>query len=224
MTSRSAVVGMSKTRRSLNPKGLLRAFGLATWLLASTTVSASACGSALLMHVMFRVWPETKAVSVSESKAIAEALLVAEKPPTNSAKLLHVWRTRKLEHTLARLSDHLLVRSGATRPQAKAAMLLINEFIWLEFEPPTSGVKITNRGIRTPDADTTLVFTTRRVLDSLLDRTVSWDQARSTDLLVVRGDGSEKAAWEQLFATIAKQQSARVVGGPAPQQSPAGSD
>ncbi len=73
-------------------------------------------------------------------------------------------------------------------------MFLIHELQWVELQAAESGFQLLLKNTL-PSDNSTRIFTTRRILDNLLEGTVSWHTAMNKKLIVARERDESVEPW-----------------------------
>ena len=167
---------------------------VAAQLLLAGTLAAAACGNGLLLSLLFRAYPEAKAVVSADREARRDGRLTGPAWSTKDTASLHEWRAQKTAATIRRLRQNA-ADLGAPIPENQGAHLfLIHEFRWIELKREAGGLSLVSRE-HGPDGDEVRIFTTRRVLDNLLDGNIDWRNAVDSNFIASRGSQREIAAW-----------------------------
>ncbi|MGI9372789.1 MAG: hypothetical protein ACR2OJ_09860 [Hyphomicrobiales bacterium] len=137
--------------------------------------AAFACGTAMMMPLLFKAYPEARTVFDATLDARKNKIIVGANWPGIDVMSLHQWRTRKMAMTLMALKRKLDRVPEAGRTRSSAHILFVNEMAWSEIAIGISGVAITQGGF--PSDARAYVFTTRRAMDTLLTGKISYDDA-----------------------------------------------
>lgn len=176
-------------------RGLL--LGIPVIALLAGTMAAGACGLGQLTAMMFRVYPEARRVSDAELVA-ARAGLLGSGPATANAprdlNALHAWRAARIAEMATRFDKRLRAVANPLGRSGKAHVFLIHEFKWLELAATENGFRLaTQTGF--PSGDGVRIFTTERVMASVLDGRLGWSTAVGKNLVVARGPEVRSAPW-----------------------------
>ncbi|MGD1935325.1 MAG: hypothetical protein ACFB0Z_12600 [Candidatus Phaeomarinobacter sp.] len=159
---------------------------------------AAACGSAMLLALMFTAFPEAEGVLWAE-KADADAGLLQGDQWTPQTGLetglaIHEWRTEKTAVTVNAIETRLGDLPVQPHLENSAHILLIHEFRWLEVTSQSDGARANLRGLSS-EGDGPRFFTTRYVLDNLLAGTLTWDDAIGRGLIRSPAPLEEQSPW-----------------------------
>lgn len=149
-----------------------------------------ACGTAMLLPIFFKTYPEAEKVYDATRVARAEKLIGGPDWPGIEVMPLHEWRVRMTKLTLMALKRRLKWASITNPVPQTAFVIFVNEFTWLKIE--LGGGKVNLEQGQYPPLDAARIFTSRRTFDALLTGKVSWDEAAKRQLVVIRpnSDGS----------------------------------
>lgn len=113
-------------------------------------------------------------VSAALVEAENQGDLQGDRWETTSGESLHVWRAERIAETMVELDAHLN-RTGPPMAAASAThILLLNELAWLDITYDGKRIAVSKTQTFGPGKDGVIVFTTRRLIDNLLDGTISW--------------------------------------------------
>ena len=87
--------------------------------------------------------------------------------------------------TIQTLQTRLNANGAPPTALANTHVFLLNEFTWLSIKNSGTQVTVAQQRYGLPTGGP-LVFTSRRVLDALIDGTLTWEQALDAELLSVR--------------------------------------
>ena len=177
---------------------------IAATILLSGTLAAAACGNGLLLALLFRAYPEAKLVVSADRNARREGRLPGEAWSTRADLTLHEWRALKTAATIRQLRKNAAESGASVAAGESAHLFLIHEFRWIELRREGGGMSIALRK-HGPEGDEVRLFTTRRVLDNLLDRTFSLQEAIDSEFIAWRGDEGRSAAWLAALAELTGQ-------------------
>lgn len=167
---------------------------IAAIIFVSGSFAAVACGNGLLLSLLFRAYPEAKSVVSADREARRDGRLAGPAWSTKDTVSLHEWRAQKTAATIRRLRQGA-ADLGTPVPSGESAYLfLIHEFRWIELKREAGGLSLVSRE-HGPDGDEIRIFTTRRVLDNLLDGNIDWRHAVNSNFIASRGSQSEITAW-----------------------------
>jgi len=155
-------------------------------LMVAAPGSATACGHPILQAFVYSKYPEAKAVSAALVEAENQGVLHGDRWETTGGESLHVWRAERIAETMDAL-DFYLNRTGQRMAATSAThILLLNELAWLDITHDGTRIAVSKTRTFGPGKDGVIVFTTRRLLDNVLDGTISWRQAVSEGLVASR--------------------------------------
>ncbi|MGI9480985.1 MAG: hypothetical protein ACR2OR_01380 [Hyphomicrobiales bacterium] len=159
-------------------------------LVALIAPPAWACGTAMLLPILFKAYPEAQEVYYATRAARAEKLISGPNWPGIDVVPLHEWRVHMTKLTLMALK-HKLKRTGMSKPVPQTAFVMfVSEFVWVKIE--LGGGKVNLAQGQFPPLDAARIFSSRRTFDALLTGKISWDEAAKRKLVVIRPrpDGS----------------------------------
>ena len=166
--------------------GILIARLLVASLMVAVPGFAAACGQPILQAFVYSKYPEAKAVSAALAEAENQGDLQGDRWETRSGKSLHVWRAERIANTMDALDSHLN-RTGPPMAAASAThILLLNDLAWLDITYDGKRIAVSKTQTFGPGKDGVIVFTTRRLVDNVLDGTITWRQAASEGLVASR--------------------------------------
>jgi hypothetical protein len=166
--------------------GTLIAGLLVASLMVAAPGSATACGHPILQAFVSSKYPETTAVSAALIEAERQGDLQGERWEATSGESLHVWRAERIAETMDELDAHLNKTGPPLAAASATHILLLNELAWLDITHDGKRISVSKTQRFGPGKDGVIVFTTRRLLDNLLDGTISWRQAVSLGLIASR--------------------------------------
>jgi len=155
---------------------------------------AAACGSALLLALMFTAFPEAEGVLWAEKADADAGLLHGDRWTPETGLAQHEWRTEKTVATVEAIETRLGDLPVQPHLDKSAHILLIHEFRWLELTSRSDGTRANLRGLSS-EGDGPRFFTTRYVLDNLLSGTLTWDDAIGRGLIRSTAPLEEQAPW-----------------------------
>lgn len=164
---------------------------LLTTLLATP---AAACGSALLLALMFTAFPEAEGVLWAEKADTDAGLLQGDQWTPETGLAMHEWRSEKTAVTVGTIEARLGDLPVQPQLENSAHILLIHEFRWLEVTSRADGASANLRGLST-EGEGPRFFTTRYVLDNLLAGTLTWDDAIGRGLIRSPAPLEEQGPW-----------------------------
>ena len=182
---------------------------LAVTIFAGSVLSAAACGGGLITALMFRAFPETKVVFEATIDAEQAGLITGERWPGYKVVSLHEWRRAKVAATVERLRNRFAKAAVPIPENGPVYVLLIKEFRWIEIGRVDGRTHIALLR-SSPQGDVTRVFTTRRTLDNLLTRTITWRQALDAKLVAGIGPAAIRDRWFDVFETIMTRKIAQI--------------
>ena len=183
---------------------------IALVLSLSMVTDAFACGGSLMVALYERAFPEMVGVGAAETEARDSAFLTAEPLPEGTLTALHRWRRERTDVTLARLSKRIQNVRLSLASDEPAYLLLINEYQWIELRSGPNGFEIEQRQYA-PAQGTPLIFTSRVVLDNLLDRRITFEQAQDNGLIAMRpGKESREVVMSAPFEAALRADAARL--------------
>ncbi|WP_171169339.1 hypothetical protein [Ruegeria sp. HKCCA0370] len=159
-------------------------------LLLASSVSAQACASDLMFTFFLHKNPEAQKANTAILEADENGILVGEQWEKSVGLSLHAWRAQKTEFTIRALQHRMKAASNSTRDMSNAHLFLMREFTWLDLKSGGDGMTVS----RTPPRETArmstgavgdalLIYTTRRVLDTLLAGEMTLDVAIEKGLI-----------------------------------------
>ena len=154
-------------------------------MIALSSVSAAACGGAFMFAILFQKYPEARAVSAAVSQARQAGILQGDEWPSLGTGSLHAWRTDKVSDMVEALEHRLNATAVSSGDLKSLHVFLINEFLWIEIQVDGDQA-VVRKAPSGPSKDAPKAFTTRRVMDSLLDRSITWRQAVEDGLIASR--------------------------------------
>ena len=163
-------------------------------LLGVLTPAVMACGNAMLLPLIFKVYPEARTVFDATLDARNSKIISGGNWPGVKVMSLHQWRMKKMALTMMALKRRLNSAVQSNAPggsNTSAHILFTNEMSWSEISPGISGVAITQGGY--PSDAQAYIFTTRRALDAVLTGQVSYEEAERLKFIQYRfkdGDSS----------------------------------
>jgi hypothetical protein len=166
--------------------GTLIAGLLVASLMVAAPGSATACGHPILQAFVSSKYPETTAVSAALIEAERQGDLQGERWETTSGESLHVWRAERIAETMDELDDHLNKPGPPLAAASATHILLLNELAWLDITYDGKRIAVSKTQRFGPGKDGVIVFTTRRLIDNVLDGTISWGQAVGEALIASR--------------------------------------
>ncbi|GAA6155471.1 hypothetical protein NBRC116588_09440 [Pyruvatibacter sp. HU-CL02332] len=175
----------------MNRLGRLAGTAVIASLLATP---ASACGGAVMLAMLFNIFPEAEGVLQAEIAETEKGFLHGERWTPETGQLQHEWRADKTSVTVAALDERLASLSTGPHIDGSAHILLIHEFRWLELTASTGGPSADLRGISL-EGEGPRFFTTRYVIDNLLAGTLTWDDALGRGLIRSAAPMEEQAPW-----------------------------
>lgn len=155
---------------------------------------ASACGGAVMLAMLFNIFPEAEGVLQAEKAETDSGTLRGERWTPETERLQHEWRAEKTTATVATLDERLNNLSTGPHLDGSAHILLIHEFRWLELTASTGGPSADLRGISL-EGEGPRFFTTRYVIDNLLAGTLTWDDALGRGLIRSAAPLEEQTPW-----------------------------
>ena len=174
---------------------------LALLLFCVSTMPAASCGGGFLMMLLFQAYPETREVTAATDLARQEGLLDGPEWPGSDVISLHDWRAKHIVSTIGRLEKRVQDRDVQIPNDESAYLFLIYEFQWIEMKASADGLELVRRK-HGPDDQATKIFTTRRVLDSLLDRRVGWREAVERRLISLRSGPGASQVWPAVLEAL----------------------
>jgi len=166
--------------------GTLIAGLLVASLMVAAPGSATACGHPILQAFVSSKYPETTVVSAALVEADKQGDLQGDRWETTSGESLHVWRAERIAKTMDRLDAHLNKNGPPMAAASATHILLLNELTWLDITYDGKRISVSKTQRFGPGKDGVIVFTTRRLIDNVLDGTISWRQAASQGLVASR--------------------------------------
>lgn len=122
-----------------------------------------------------------------------------------SAKALHVWRSYMVARMTQRLNDSLQSVANPFVRSERAYIFLINEFKWLELRASATQFSLSSSRYG-PEGASTRIFTSRRILNALLNGHLRWQTGVAKKLIVLRGTRENVSEWQDVLrSAVAKQ-------------------
>lgn len=155
---------------------------IALCILSASGATAVACGGAFMQALLFHQYPQARAVSKAIMRARTGGELPGEWWSMETGKTLHEWRVGKIATTIKVLERRLNDRAGVGVSQGQTRVFLINAFESLDIANDGDRV-VVSKSAAGPRAEGRTIFTTRLVLDNLLDGTLTWRQGIDAGLI-----------------------------------------
>ena len=151
---------------------------------AGSTV-ALACAGGFLQALMFHKYPEAKTTTMAIAKARMHGTLKGDEWSRSSGKSIHAWRSERTKVTIRALQTRL---NSTVKPSASLIntnVFLLNEFTWLSITTDGKRITVSRQpfGLRISGPK---VFTSRRVIDNLLESSMTWQEAIGQGLITSR--------------------------------------
>ncbi len=152
--------------------------------LAGST-SALACAGGFLQAVLFHKYPEAKSTTAAITEARKSGTLKGDEWSKSSGKSLHAWRTEKTKLTVKALQKRLNSTENSSTTVVDTNVFLLNEFAWLRIKHDGERIVVFRQpyGLQMSEPN---IFTSRRVLDELLNGGITWQQAIHQGLITSR--------------------------------------
>ena len=166
----------------------------ATAFAALFATPAAACGSGMLLALLFTAFPEAKGVLWAEKVETDAGILTGDRWTPETGLAQHEWRTGKTAVTIAALEARLGNLPVQPNLDDSAHILLIHEFRWLRLTTRPGGTSTSLRGL-SADGDGPRFFTTRYVLDNLLAGALTWEDAIGRGLIRSPAPLEEQGPW-----------------------------
>lgn len=161
--------------------GLIGAFVL----LFAVSTSALACAGGFLQAVLFHKYPEAKTTTKAIAEARERGTLKGDEWSKSSGKSLHAWRSERTKATIQALQRRLNSAENPPTILVDTNVFLLNEFIWLSVTNDGKRIAVSRRPYGLPMSEPK-VFTSRRVLDELLNGGITSQQAIDEGLVTSR--------------------------------------
>jgi len=151
-------------------------------LLGLSSVPAIGCGDAFLFSVFFQKYPEARSVITAEGQSREVGALQGDEWSGIGLQSLHSWRGNKVSDMVEALQRRLNSSAQSSGPKNGIYVFLIKEFVWIEIRFDGDQAVVL-KAPSAPNKEAPKVFTTRRVLDSLLNKTITWQQVQDNGLI-----------------------------------------
>lgn len=155
---------------------------------------AAACGSGVLMTLLFTVYPESEDVVRAETHAIALGTLRGALWTPDTGLAMHEWRAEKAAGTVDAVRARLEGMPASPAISGTAQVFLIHEFQWMVVDTRPGAARAHLRPFSSV-GEGPRFFTTRHVLDNVLAGTLAWDEAVASGLIRSSAPEAERAAW-----------------------------
>ena len=187
MKHRATVVDPVRTGRAAEPLVFGKtAVGLmAALVLFAVSTSALACAGGFLQAFLFHKYPEAEATTTAIAEARMRGMLKGEEWSKSSGKSLHAWRSERTKVTVKALQKRLNSTVNSSTTLVDTNVFLLNEFTWLSITTDGKRIAVSRQPYGSPMHEPK-VFTSRRVLDNLLDSAITWQQAIDQGLITSR--------------------------------------
>lgn len=164
--------------------------GLGMFLASSVT--AHACANELMFTFFLHKNPEARAANAAILEASETGELTGQAWDKSLGLSLHAWRAQKTDSLIEELQNRLNDTIETEMGTDSAHVFLMREFAWLDISQGDDGVTISRTppqisarmsvGVGTP-VEGPLIFTTRRVLDTILAGEMTFGEAVENGLV-----------------------------------------